>query len=237
MKYLVVIPARGGSKGIPKKNIKPLNGKPLIYYTVEAARTFAKDEDICVTTDNEEIIQTVEGIGLKIPFKRPDHLATDYIGTHDVVIHALDHYENVGIKYDCVILLQPTSPFRKGKHIQEALKLYHKNLDMVVSVKEASANPYYVLFEENEQGYLKSSKKIDTIDRRQDAPNVYELNGAIYIYNSVSLRKYKRMTDAPKVLKYLMEELDSVDLDTLLDWEFAEYLIQKDIVNLNECQI
>ena len=93
MKYLVVIPARGGSKGIPRKNIKPLAGKPLIYYTIDTARAIVPDEDICVSTDDDGIIQIVENYGLKVYFKRPDELATDTAGTYEVLLHALDFYE------------------------------------------------------------------------------------------------------------------------------------------------
>lgn len=93
---LIIIPARGGSKGIPKKNIKPLNGKPLIYYSIDVAREITTDENICVTTDDEEIIQCVKEYGLEVPFKRPKELATDYAGSNEVILHALDFYEKKG---------------------------------------------------------------------------------------------------------------------------------------------
>ena len=96
MRFLIVIPARGGSKGIPRKNIKPFDGKPLINYTIDCARAIAKDEDICVSTDDDEIIQVVENYGLKVPFKRPAELATDTAGTYEVLLHALDFYESKG---------------------------------------------------------------------------------------------------------------------------------------------
>ena len=108
MECLIVIPARGGSKGIPHKNIKPLCGKPLIYYSIDAARTVAKDEDICVTTDDQDIIKCVENYGLKVPFVRPAELATDKSGSNEVILHVLEFYEAQGKKVDAIVLLQPT---------------------------------------------------------------------------------------------------------------------------------
>ena len=120
MKILVIIPARGGSKGITHKNIKPLNGKPLIHYTIDEAREIVSDEDICVSTDDPEIIKCVEDYGLKVPFVRPKELATDTAGTYEVLLHALNFYEKQGRHYDVVLLLQNTSPFRKADQIKEA---------------------------------------------------------------------------------------------------------------------
>lgn len=224
MKILVIIPARGGSKGIPHKNIKPLNGKPLIYYTIDCARAICADEDICVSTDDQEIINVVEKYGLKVPFVRPEELATDTAGTYEVLLHALDFYEKQGKHYDVVMLLQNTSPFRTAEHVKEALSLYRKDLDMVVSVKECAANPYYCVFEENREGYLNICKGDGNITRRQDAPKVYEYNGAIYAINPVSL-KAMPLNKFIRRIKYVMDERSSLDLDTMADWQLAEVLI------------
>lgn len=221
MKYLVVIPARGGSKGIPRKNIKPFDGKPLIYYTIDTAREIVPDEDICVSTDDDEIIQVVEDYGLKVPFKRPAELATDTAGTYEVLLHALNYYEQQGKHYDVVMLLQNTSPFRTAEHVKEALKLYTSDVDMVVSVKECPANPYYCVFEEDNNGFLHVCKGDGNIFRRQDAPKVYEYNGAIYIMSAEKL-KTTHMHKMQKRVKYVMDELSSVDLDTMWDWQMAE---------------
>lgn len=226
MKILVIIPARGGSKGIPHKNIKPLAGKPLIHYTIDVARQIVANEDICVSTDDPEIIQCVEDYGLKVPFVRPSELATDTAGTYEVLLHALNYYEQQGKTYDVVILLQNTSPFRTPKQVKEALALYHSNLDMVVSVKECSANPYYCVFEENEYGYLNICKGDGSITRRQDAPKVYEYNGAIYVINPKSLKEMP-LYKFTKRIKYVMDEKSSLDLDTMNDWHMAELLISK----------
>ena len=221
MKILVIIPARGGSKGIPHKNIKPLNGKPLIHYTIDEAREIVSDDDICVSTDDPEIIKCVEDYGLKVPFVRPEELATDTAGTYEVLLHALNFYEKQGRHYDVVLLLQNTSPFRKAEQIKEALKLYTPDVDMVVSVKECAANPYYCVFEENSEGYLHVCKGDGNIFRRQDAPKVYEYNGAIYIMNAEKI-KTTHMHKMQKRVKYVMDNLSSFDLDTMWDWEMAE---------------
>ena len=115
---LYVIPARGGSKGIPGKNIKPLAGRPLISYTIEVAKQVATDiSDICLSTDDLRIIAVAEAEGLKVPFVRPAHLATDTCGTYEVLIHALDFYKSIGREYDTLVLLQPTSPFRTADDV------------------------------------------------------------------------------------------------------------------------
>lgn len=220
MKDLLLIPARGGSKGIPGKNIKALNGKPLIYYTLDAARAVASPDNICVSSDSDEIIQAVKEYGLDVPFKRPEALATDTADSYEVILHAIDFYEQKGIAYDRVVLLQPTSPFRTGAHIGEALLLYQTELDMVVSVKIARSNPYFNLFEENSEGFLTKSKP-GRFTRRQDCPIVYEYNGAIYVMNVQSLKNGPPETFS-KIRKYMMTEKDSIDLDTDIDWIVAE---------------
>jgi CMP-N,N'-diacetyllegionaminic acid synthase len=222
---LVIIPARGGSKGLPGKNIKKLNGKPLIHYSIEVARSIFKDEQICVSTDREEIKEISEQTGLKIPFIRPDYLASDTAGTREVLLHALEYYQNLGKKIDTLVLLQPTSPLRNKKHILEALSLYNSSLDMVVSVKETVSNPYYVLFEENSNGFLEKSKK-GNFTRRQDCPKVWEFNGSIYIINSEKLKEMQ-MAKFEKVIPFEMTSYFSQDIDTINDFEYIEYLIKK----------
>ncbi len=229
MQPLIIIPARGGSKGIPHKNIKPLNGKPLIKYTIDVARGITTDENICVTTDDMEIIKVSENYGLKVPFVRPAELATDTAGTYEVLLHALNWYESQGKQFDVVILLQNTSPFRTIKHVKEALELYTPQIDMVVSVKETASNPYYIIFEEDADGYLQISKGDGSIKRRQDAPKAYEYNGAIYIINPLSLKQMP-LGAFKKRVKYVMDDLHSVDLDNMIDWKFAELLINERLV-------
>jgi len=225
MKDLVLIPARGGSKGVPGKNIKFLNGRPLIYYTLDAARAVASPENICVSTDSDEIIRVVREYGLDVPFKRPDYLATDTASSYDVIRHAIEFYEQKAMNYDRVLLLQPTSPFRTEAHIREAFSLYQPGLDMVVSVKIARANPYFTLFEENTEGFLIPSKPRN-FSRRQDSPAVYEYNGAIYVMNVQSLKNGPPGTFL-KIRKYVMTEEDSLDIDSNIDWIVAEAILSE----------
>ena len=229
MRVLVIIPARGGSKGIPHKNIKPLNGKPLIYYTIDVARGIVDDKDICVSTDDPEIIKCVEDYGLKVPFVRPLELATDTAGTYEVLLHAIDYYESRGQEYDVVVLLQNTSPFRTVEQVKDALSLYKEGIDMVVSVNETRTNPYYNCFEDDEDGFLKKTIDNKLIVRRQDAPITYEFNGAVYIFNTLRL-KQEHFSKFPKKRKYVMDEHHSVDLDTMADWNYAEYLMLNHLI-------
>lgn len=226
MNILVVIPARGGSKGIPYKNIKPLNGKPLICYSIDVARQFTSDDNICVTTDDDKIIDVVENYGLKVPFKRPDYLATDTCGSNEVIQHSWSFYENKGKHYDAVLLLQPTSPFRKVEFLKEAVALYDDSIDMVTSVKNAPCNPYYDGFEDNEDGLLVISKGDGTIERRQDAPKVWQLNGSIYVINPKSLME-KGLAHFNRIRKYPMSELYSIDIDNPFDWKVAELILSE----------
>lgn len=229
MKVLVIIPARGGSKGIPRKNIKLFNGKPLIYYTIDCARAVCPDEDICVSTDDNEIISVVEQYGLKVPFVRPAELATDTAGTYEVLLHALDFYEKQGKYYDVVMLLQNTSPFRTAEHVKEALKIFNSEVDMVVSVMESATNPYYNCFKDDSDGYLKKVLDNSMFTRRQDAPQTYEYNGAIYVMNTESL-KQKHYVKFTKTIKYVMDEIHSVDLDNMMDWKYAEFILKEGLL-------
>ncbi len=231
MNILVVIPARGGSKGIPYKNIKLLNGKPLICYSIDVARQFTSDDNICVTTDDEKIIEVVENYGLKVPFKRPAYLATDTCGSNEVIQHAWSFYEQRELHYEAVLLLQPTSPFRKVEFLQEAVALYDDSIDMVTSVKNAPCNPYYDGFEDNEDGLLVISKGTGTIERRQDAPKVWQLNGSIYVINPKSLME-KGLAHFDRIRKYPMTDYYSIDIDNTFDWKVAEMVLENKLVNL-----
>lgn len=223
MATLFLIPARGGSKGIPGKNIKPFCGKPLICHSIDHARALSDDALICVSTDSEEIRRVAEDHGLHVPFLRPAELATDRSGSREVMIHALDRYRDMGFDIDRLVLLQPTSPLRTPEDIQNCLDLYTPQLDMVVSVKEAATNPYYNAFEPDEDGYLHISKGPGTYTRRQDAPKVWEYNGAVYVINPESLRE-RPMGLFERRRMYAMPAERSVDLDTPLDWLMAEQL-------------
>lgn len=230
-RILVVIPARGGSKGIPYKNIKELAGKPLICYSIDVARQFTDDENICVTTDDDRIIEVVENYGLHVPFKRPDYLATDTCGSNDVIQHAYRFFYEQGKHYDAILLLQPTSPFRKVDFLKEAVALYDDSIDMVTSVEEAQCNPYYDGFEDNAKGLLTICKGDGSIQRRQDAPQVWQQNGSIYVINPQSLME-KGLGGFDRIRKYPMNRFYSVDIDNMFDWKVAELVLSEKLVQL-----
>ena len=224
MKYLAVITARGGSKGIPGKNTKPLNGKPLILYTVEAARKVFRDQQIYVSTDSQEIKEMVESSGLEVPFLRPAELATDTSNSEDVLKHAIKEAVKKGLVFDAVVLLQPTSPFRNEEHIQAAIKQFEKHPDsLLLSVTEAKENPYYTLMEEDKEGFLQKSKEA-AFKRRQECPTVWNVNGAIYIFSTDEFKTlgFKNM----KKMKYPMNKVSSIDIDDIDDWFLAESLLK-----------
>ena len=223
MRTLVVIPARSGSKGLPDKNIKVLNGKPLIHYSIEVAQQIFDNEDICISTDSDKYIKVAEKTGLRIPFVRPETLSTDNATTQDVLLHCLDFYEQKGVFYDYILLLQPTSPLREKKHLEDILMENNEDCDMIVSVKETDSNPYYVLLKENEEGYLKKLMKGE-FTRRQDCPKVYEYNGSMYLIR-VSSMKEKLISSFTKIKKYEMHSKYSLDIDSEIDFKLAEVLL------------
>lgn len=230
LKPLYIVPARGGSKGIPRKNIKMLCGKPLIAYSIEAARMAgAPDGRIILSTDDDEIADTARQLGLEVSYMRPAALATDTAGSREVILDVMDWADSRGIDYDCVVLLQPTSPMRNADDIRRSLDAYSDEIDMAVTVIPASSNPYYNCFETDpDSGYLHVSKGDGLYTRRQDAPPVWEYNGAVYVINPKSIRatglgQFKRRVAVE------MPRERSVDLDTPLDWMVAEALMAQNI--------
>lgn len=228
---LFIIPARAGSKGLPGKNIRVLGDKPLVQYSIDYARQFVSDDRICLTTDDEKVLELAKRIKLEVPFVRPTELASDTASANDVIKHATNFYRDKGLSFDKIIYLQPTSPFRKRMQLEEALKLYNSgSFDMVVSVCETDQNPYFSLFEENESGYLNRSKQLPVgISRRQDAPKVYSYNGSIYLINVESLKK-QELHEFKRIKKYSMEKIFATDIDTELDWQYAEFLIKSKLI-------
>lgn len=225
LRPLIVIPARGGSKGIPGKNIRPLAGKPLIAYSIDTARAIAPDSHILLSTDSEEIAEVASReCRLSVPFRRPPELSTDTSGTREVILHAMDYADKCGINYDCIILLQPTSPLRTPDDVRRCMDLYSPEADMVVSVVEASSNPYYNCFETDSNGYLHISKGDGMFTRRQDAPKAWEYNGAVYVINPASIRA-KEFGAMTRRIPCESSRERSVDLDTPLDWAVAEVMI------------
>jgi CMP-N,N'-diacetyllegionaminic acid synthase len=230
---LVIIPARGGSKRIPGKNLKSLGGKPLIDYSIEIALQLFPKENICLSSDDDAIIERGKKLGLDVPYKRPPELAEDHTNMVDALLHAVDFYEKRKINYEKILLLQPTSPFRKKSFIRDVVNDFSTDVDLIASVYVTKSNPYYVLFEEDKNGFLKKSKGEKFYGRAQDVPLVYELNGSLFVININTLKHTPctSVLEFPRVKKYRMEAFYSVDLDTEIDWEFAEFLLHKKLIS------
>ena len=219
---LFVITARGGSKGLPGKNIKELCGKPLIAYSIDVARAFTSDENICVSTDSEEIKRVVEAYGLKVPFIRPDYLATDTATSNDVLVHAVNYYKGQNREYRKLCLLQPTSPLRTAEDVKGAMDLYRDDIDMVVSVVKSHAPA--VLCQDDEEGFVQLVYNKKALGRQQ-LPDMYEYNGAVYVMNVSSLLE-KGMSGFSKRVKYVMSKEHSVDIDDIYDFYQVESILK-----------
>lgn len=227
MRSLFLIPARGGSKGIPNKNLKPFCGESLVSRSVKQALQCASPDDtVFVSTDSPLIREEAEGAGAKVDFLRPPHLATDTASTHSVIIHVLEEFKKRGMEFDRVVLLQPTSPFRKIDDIKATMKVWNPSIDMAVSVNISKANPYFNLFEQDKDGYLKLSKGSGEFSRRQDSPKVWEYNGAVYVITTSSVLE-SPMSRFRKILPYEMPVSRSIDLDSPEDWTLAELIYQQ----------
>ncbi len=219
---LFVITARGGSKGLPGKNIKNLLGKPLIAYSIDVARAFTGDENICVSTDSVEIKKVVEDYGLKVPFLRPNYLATDTATSNDVLVHAVNYFNSLGKNYKKLVLLQPTSPLRSVEDVKGAMDLYRDGIDMVVSVMKSHAPA--VLCEEDDDGFVQLTYNKNAIGR-QSQKEMYEFNGAVYVMNVVALLE-KGLGGFTRRVKYVMSKEHSIDIDDIYDFLQVEAILK-----------
>ena len=227
---LVIIPARGGSKGIPRKNIKEFCGRPLIHYSIDTARAIAPDSHVVVSTDDDEIRQVAEQTGLRVAYRRPAELGGDRVGSREVILDVMDWADGQGLEYNKVVLLQPTSPLRTVADVEGCMALYTPECDMAVSVKEAACNPYYDCFETMADGTLQVSKGDGRLTRRQDAPKAWQFNGAVYVINPKSIR-LMALGEFPRRIPFEMPRSRSVDLDTPLDWTIAETIAKSSADN------
>jgi len=227
-KFLAIITARGGSKTIPKKNIKKLAGKPLIKYTIEAAQRSKLLNRVIVSTDSKEIARYCKKQGVEVPFLRPKYLAKDTSKSLDVLLHAVKYLEKkAGYKPDYIITLQPTSPLRTNQDIDNSIKLILKNkkADSLVSVNSVphAHHPHKIMTFNGK--YLNQTKK-GKIIRRQDLSKSYARNSAIYVTKYETLVKEKKIIGS-KCLPYFMPKERSIDMDDKFDWEIANFLIRK----------
>ena len=226
-KLLGFITARGGSKRLPNKNILELAGKPLIAWTIEAALDSKYIDRVIVSTDDEKIANISQKYGADVPFMRPAELSTDTATSIDVIEHGLNTLAESGDNYDYITLLQPTSPLRTSRHIDESVNIFlEKNANSVISVTETSHSPLWAN-EIPESGSMKGFLRDDVKNKRsQDLPIYYQLNGAIYISKISSLLNERSFFQKNDVYAYKMERLNSVDIDSKIDFEFASLLIR-----------
>ncbi|HHT9106422.1 MAG TPA: acylneuraminate cytidylyltransferase family protein [Candidatus Wujingus californicus] len=230
MRVLCTICARGGSKGVPGKNIKNLLGKPLIAYTIEQALNIGFIDRVIVSTDSDEIADIAKQYGAEVPFIRPRSLATDDAPKLPVIKHAVKHYiENLNFNPDYVIDLDPTSPLRTEEDIEKCLNLImnDSNCDLVITGYKSNKNPYFNMVEINSDGFTCLSKKPEKqIVRRQDAPVVYAMNASVYIWKTDVLFNQTDVV-AGKVKLVKMPEERSIDIDSEVDFKLVEYFMKE----------
>lgn len=223
---LAIIPARGGSKGIPGKNIKQLADKPLIAWTIEEAKKSKYIDRLILSSEDEEIISVAKEWGCEVPFVRPKELALDETPGIEPVIHAINTLVE---KYDYVCLLQPTSPLRKVEDIDGCIeKCVKNNADSCVSVTEVDKHPYW-MYEKGSDEKLISLFKDRFVTRRQDLPKVYILNGAIYLGKSEFILEKHTLINT-ETIAFEMNKQESIDIDTYDDFEKVEACLKKVII-------
>lgn len=227
MKVLGVIPARGGSKGIPGKNIKRLAGKPLIAYTSESAKKSNLLSRVILSSDSEEIIKVARDLGIEVPFRRPEVLAQDSTPTLEVVRHAVKYFISRGEEFQAICLLQPTSPVRGEGLIDTAIeKFVSGNYDSLISVREVPAkfNPHWIFEEEDGKLRISTGEK-EIIPRRQDLPTAFFRDGAIYLVKVEVLLEQDSLYG--EKIGYIKSSGPYVNLDVPEDWDQAEILFKK----------
>lgn len=228
MRILALIPARGGSKRLPGKNIKPLGGKPLINWTIESVKGIVEVCDVLVSTDHSEIASTAKTAGAFVPWLRPPELATDKATTVDVALHALDWYEKEKGHVDGLLLLQPTSPFRTRDSINQSIQLFvSSQFQTVVSISPVSEHPMWALKIVNAK--LVPFIETDSFGQRsQDLPPAYVINGGIYLISPKMLRMKKSFFNEETIGFETTSPKESLDIDTEWDFKLAE-LQHKDL--------
>lgn len=224
-KILAIIPARSGSKGLKDKNIKELNGKPMIAYTIEAALKSEVFADVIVSTDSQKYAEIATKYGAEVPFLRPDSLSTDEATTNNVVVYTLEKLRELEREYDYFMILQPTSPLRTSENIIESVQLlFEKQAISIVSVCESESTPLYMNTLKEDlslDGFLPNGIKT----RRQELPKYYRLNGAIYICQAEYYLKHGDLYNKESYA-YIMNRRNSVDIDDELDFIMAECIIK-----------
>ncbi|GFE51045.1 posttranslational modification protein [Roseobacter cerasinus] len=224
MSTIATICARGGSKGVPGKNIRPLMGKPLIVYTIEQALACGQIDRVCVSTDSQEIADVARLAGAEVPFLRPAALATDTAGKLDAILHLVEHVEADNAQFSRVIDLDPTSPLRALSDIEQCLGLLDSSCDAVITGFEADKNPYFNMVEVDQDGSVRLCKPLEgPVTSRQSAPKVYSMNASIYVWHRQSLT---RNLWSGRTKLHVMPRERSIDIDEPLDFRIVELIMQ-----------
>jgi len=225
MSTIATICARGGSRGLPGKNIRPLAGKPLIVHTIEQARACRAIEQIYVSTDDPRIADVARQAGAEVPFLRPAELATAEAPKIPVIRHLVESVEAKGQRIDRIVDLDPTSPLREIADIEACLELLTSDTDVVITGYEAEKNPYFNMVEFDAQGRVRLVKTPPAaVEARQAAPKVYAMNASIYVWHRHTLAK--GLWDGRAAL-HVMPRSRSIDIDTPLDFKLVELLMQE----------
>lgn len=228
MKILAIIPARGGSKGVPRKNIKLLKGKPLIQYTLDIAKQSCLFSEIIISTEDLEVAQIASKLGYPVPFMRPTEFAKDESPTIDVVHHCLVEYKKMNKHFDAVCILQPTNPLRSVLTIEKCVNEFSKkNVDTLISVREVPHryNPYWTYIETECGEYLRAFKgDLEPVKRRQDLPRAFYRDGSVYLIKTEVI--FSKNSLYGEKLSFVISESDEdVNIDTPNDWDMAEALL------------
>jgi CMP-N-acetylneuraminic acid synthetase len=226
MKYIALICARGGSKGLSRKNIKPLNGIPLIGWSIKVAKKIEKVSRVIVSTDSEEIANIALEYGAEVPFMRPKELALDDSPEWLVWRHAITYLESQqGERIDNLVVLPATAPLRSIKDVNNCIDEFEKgDVDSIITVSEAKRNPYFNMTTNDDKGYSSIVINNDGVSRRQDAPKVFDMTTVAYVVKSEFIKKYNGVFEG-KVRSVCIPEERAIDIDTMLDFKIAEYLI------------
>lgn len=225
-RFLAIIPARSGSKGLPDKNIKEMNNKPLIAYTIEACIRAQVFDEILVSTDSIQYADIARKYGASIPFIRPQYLSSDTAATYDVILHVIHQLETLGRTYDYFMLLQPTSPLRDEKDILQSIEiLFNNSANSVVSICEVE-HPVQLMVKLNDKGRLDFCFNDKKQMRRQDSLQQFRINGAIYLCSINYFLKHKSFY-GERSYPYMMNKIASIDIDDMDQFEIAEALLKK----------
>ena len=227
MNYIALICARGGSKGLPGKNIRPLNGTPLIGWSIKIAKEIERVSRVIVSTDSKEIAKIALEYGAEVPFMRPENLALDNSPEWSVWRHSINYLENQqSEKIDVLVVLPVTAPLRSINDVNKCIDLFEKGgVDSVITVSESNRNPYFNMTSNDSKGYSSLVIQSDKgIVRRQDAPQVFDMTTVAYVVDANFVKEFNGIFEG-KVKSVIIPPKRSIDIDTMLDFEIAEFFL------------